>query len=309
MDTVIELTLHGDGYSGDNLQEILNTSFTKIKEVENDSTSYYPGQGNAYDLNSNNGGYFPVNPHLMKQLEYSIPFYALTNGEFNIGLFRTINLWKQQAEKDTLPSKSALLDSLGQHTPLDIQLDLEKQEVFLPPGLEIDLGGIAKGYSLDVVFDYFKTTNLKSGLINAGGNIMAYGSPEGKDAFTIGIQDPEDAALILGTIPLKHHMAIATSGSYNRYYKIGGVKYSHILSGTTGIPATRYKSVTVLTRTGIESDLLSTVLFLLTIEEGKQLLDDLGKNVEVLYVTKDNKLIKTEGFPITYEKNLPYSIE
>jgi thiamine biosynthesis lipoprotein len=114
---------------------------------------------------------------------------------------------------------------------------------------------------------------------------------------------------MIGTVKLKDNQVIATSGSYNRYYEFDGKKYSHILSGKTGYPTDLYKSVTVLTNKGIISDILSTALFLLSIEEGEKLISNLNYPVEVLYVTNDDKIIKSEGFEIEFSKDNQYKSE
>ncbi len=309
MNTTIEIKLYGKNLEKQKLEKIINNTFDVIKEVEDNSTSYNEYTGNAASLNKNRGSYYQVNQDLINQLSISIPFYDLTKGEFNISLFRTVNLWRDSVATNTLPSKEQALNSLGSSTPNDIFIDIFNSRIILPSDMEIDLGAVSKGYSLDEAVKFLKHSGIKKALINAGGNILALGSPDDRDYYTIAVQDPHNISRMIGTVKLKDSQVIATSGSYNRYYEINGKKFSHILSGTTGYPTDLYKSVTVLTNKGIISDILSTALFLLSIEDGERLISKLDYPVEVLYVTNDDKIIKTEGFEIEFSKDNQYKSE
>lgn len=309
MNTTFEIKLYGKYKDEKKLEKIINNTFDVIKKVEDNSTSYNEYTGNAASLNKNRGSYYQVNQDLIDQLYISIPFYDLTAGEFNISLFRSVNLWRASVETNTPPTREQALNSLGSSTPNDIFIDFFNSSIILPSDMEIDLGAVSKGYSLDEAVNFLKDSGIKKALINAGGNILALGNPNNRDNYTIAIQDPHNISKMIGTVSLKDNQVIATSGSYNRYYEINGKKYSHILSGITGYPSDLYKSVTVLTNKGIISDILSTALFLLSIEEGEKLISKLNYPVEVLYVTNDDKIIKTEGFEIEFSKNSQYKNE
>ncbi len=306
MNTTVEIKLFGKNIDKNKLDKTINKAFNVMKEVEDNSTSYFAYEGNAASLNAHRGEYYRVNQDLIDQLSISIPFYNLTAGEFNIGLFRTVNIWKNASEKNYLPTREETLNSIGKSTPNDIVIDKFNSRVLLPPDMEIDLGGVSKGYSLDKVISFLKNSSVDTALINAGGNIIALGKPVERDYFNIAVQDPEVINKIIGTVKLRDGQAIATSGSYNRYYDIYGKKYSHILSGITGYPTELYKSVTVITNKGIISDILSTSLFLLSIDDGRKLIDKLDYPVEVLYVLNDDTIVKSEGFKIEYSQDNIY---
>lgn len=305
MDTTFELTLYGKEDATD-LQKALDDSYTLLRSIDTNSTSYRESMGNPYAINHPGDGWRDANADVLKQLEISIPYWSKTKGEFNIAMGGAIDLWKTAEESQKLPEKQEIAQVLSVHTPEDILLDAGNGRIYLPKGLAIDLGAVTKGYAIGQVYELLSQRKLTGALINAGGNIMALGQPQGRDSFTIALQDPQDASNIIGTIPLKDHQAISTSGSYNRYYTIGDTRYSHILSGLTGHPPSYHKSVTVLTNEGIDSDILSTVLFLLPLDEGLRFLDALGLQAEALFITQDDQIITTEGFPITYAKNNPY---
>lgn len=309
MNTTIEIKLYGKNVDKKKLEKIIDNAFDVIKEVEDNSTSYYEYKGNAASLNKNRGSYYQVNQDIIDQLSISIPFYDLTSGEFNISLFRTVNLWRESVIANTLPTKEQTLNSIGSSTPNDIIIDVFNSRVKLPTDMEIDLGAVSKGYALDEALNFLRHSDIKKALINAGGNILALGSPDDRDYYNIGLQDPHNISRIIGTVRLSDNQVIATSGSYNRYYEFNGKKYSHILSGKTGYPTDLYKSVTVLTNKGIISDILSTALFLLSIEDGKKLISQLNYPVEALYITNDDKIIKSEGFKIEITQDSEYKYE
>ena len=306
MNTTIEIKLYGKNSDKQKLDIIIDKAFDVIKGVEDNSTSYYEYMGNTAALNNNRGSYYQVNQDLIDQLTMSIPFYDLTSGEFNISLYRTVNLWRESVVANTLPTKEQTLNSLGTSTPNDIIIDVFNSRVKLPDDMEIDLGAVSKGYALDEVLKFLKQSGIKKALINAGGNILALGSPIDRDYYNIGLQDPHNISRVIGTVKLKDTQVIATSGSYNRYYEFNGRKYSHILSGKTGYPTDMYKSVTVLTNKGIISDILSTSLFLLSIADGEKLISQLEYPVEFLYITNDDRIIKSEGFNIEFTQDGKY---
>lgn len=306
MNTTIEIKLYGKHKEKKNLEDILNKAFNLIKEVEDHSTSYTSYEGNTAFLNENRGSWQEVNRDVIEQLKTSITFYEMTSGEFNIGLFRSVNLWKSSDKADIIPSREMAKATLGKSTPLDIKVDEFNSRVLLPDDMELDLGAVTKGYSLDVASKYLRQAGVSKALLNAGGNIYAIGNPTDREYYNIAVQDPHNMSKSIGTVKLKDGQVIATSGSYNRYYDFAGVKYSHILSGNTGFPKDLYKSVTVITDKGIISDILSTSLFLLSIEDGRKLIEKLDHPVEVLYVTNDNKVYKTEDFKIEYSEENTY---
>lgn len=306
MNTTIEIKIYGKNPDKEKLEKIIDNTFDVIKEVEDNSTSYSEYKGNAASLNNNRGSFYQVNQDLIDQLSISIPFYDLTSGEFNISLFRTVNLWREYEIANNLPTKEQTLNSLGHSTPNDIIIDVFNSRVKLPDDMEIDLGAVSKGYALDEALKFLKHSGINKALINAGGNILALGKPVDRDYFNIGVQDPHNINRIIGTVKLRNTQVIATSGSYNRYYEFNEKKYSHILSGKTGYPTDLYKSVTVLTNKGIISDILSTSLFLLSIEDGAKLISQLDYPVEFLYITNDDKIIKSEGFEIEFTQDSEY---
>ncbi len=125
---------------------------------------------------------------------------------------------------------------------------------------QVDLGGIAKGYALDVGMRTLRRAGFSSVIIDAGGDIRLSGSHAGRP-WRIGIRDPRRPGEVIGALSLSGEYGIATSGDYERYFFFHGTRYHHILDPHTGKPARRYRSVTVIAPSAVEADAWSTALF------------------------------------------------
>ena len=143
----------------------------------------------------------------------------------------------------------------------------------LVPEMQLDLGGIAKGYAVDLAFRALRDRGEDDFLINLAGNMRAHGRPEtSRSGWRIGIRNPFAEGAWFGTLVLADGEGIATSGSYERFVVIDGVRHGHILDPRTGKPVAGMISVTVVATSGIEADALSTALFVLGPEAGLGLL-------------------------------------
>lgn len=132
-------------------------------------------------------------------------------------------------------------------------------------GMELDLGGIAKGAAVDLAFERLRAAGYRDFMVNLGGNIRVSGQPEpGRDEWRVAVRDPANPDRTIGEpITLHDGEAVATSGSYERFVEIGGVRYSHIIDPRTGRPAARSGSVSVVAPTAAEADAYSTAYFVL----------------------------------------------
>ena len=137
--------------------------------------------------------------------------------------------------------------------------------------------------------------NIKSAIVNLGGNVYVHGSKNGKD-FKVGIRDPfsQDANAYFGIYKTQDE-SIVTSGVYERYFIKNGVRYHHILSTSTGYPIdNELMSTTILTKNSMVADALSTTTFALGVDEGLKLIEN-TPGVEAIFVTKDKKVYMTSG--------------
>lgn len=196
-----------------------------------------------------------------------------------------------------LPEASSILDLLSYCQPQDIQLKPERQEVFLcQPGMRLDLGALAKGYTADLLLDFLKSQGARSVLLDFGGNVLVHGpAPQEREAWIVGLQKPfAPRGQHLGHILLKKG-AVATSGVYERQTQLKGQVYHHLLDPKTGFPlVTPVTSLTVLAPTGLETEIWTSQLMGLAPEAILTRLNQ-TPGLEGLVTTQDKKLLLTEG--------------
>lgn len=236
------------------------------------------------------------------------------------------NQMEQNQEAYTLPSMEELqgaLDKTGYEKLLfvnsDSQQQMEKEQVgvvrqgqnsemqvsdqqrlIMPTDMQIDLGAVGKGIALDYIHAYLQERPEVTGaVISVGGSVLTYGSKDGKSVdssnpWKVGIVNPLDTNRNIGYLMLKGQWCVSTSGDYERYVEVDGRRYHHIIDPSTGMPAdSGVRSVTILTKDGLESDALSTACFILGIEEGMQLAEEVG--AEVLFVDANGEITMSEG--------------
>jgi len=165
----------------------------------------------------------------------------------------------------------------------DIVLDKEDSSIyFLAEGIEIDLGGVAKGYAVDMAKEILTKAGIKNALINIGGNMFAMGSPSHRDNWRIGIRDPENNNEIVYRLDLKDK-AVATSGDYERP--------SHIIDPANGDSVASHSSVTIVSDSAEKADALSTAFFVMGPERTAEFIGSI-KDIEAFIVDSDGNLVK-----------------
>ena len=158
-----------------------------------------------------------------------------------------------------------------------------------------DLGAIAKGYAADIIVDYLKSNNVKSAIINLGGNIYTLGSKNNKEPFTVGIQDPTlPRGNSIGNIKTTNK-SVVTSGIYERYIQKENKIYHHILNPSSGYPfENELSSVTIISNKSIICDALSTSVFGLGLDKGLDLIESLD-NTDAILITKNKEIYLTSN--------------
>ncbi|MEW5945122.1 MAG: FAD:protein FMN transferase [bacterium] len=281
MGTIAEVTIYGEDEG--KTAEAMKKVFTVFDDVD-DSMSVYKKESELSLLNA--AAYespVRVSRGMMELIEKSIAFSRMTDGAFDVTVGPLMEIWGFISARKDLPGDEAVRSALEKVGCKKIVIDKENQTVgFTVPGMWIDLGGIAKGYAVDLAVDELRKEGIENALVNLGGNIYALGSPPGESAWKVGIRDPLKAGNVLKTLRLKNRAA-ATSGSYERFVRIGEKSYSHIMDPRTGLPAAGVLSVTVTADTAIETDALSTAFFVLGYARSKKLIGRLH-NTEAFFV-------------------------
>lgn len=210
-----------------------------------------------------------------------------------------LSLWHQAREEGRLPDGDALAHA-AEHTDFnDVELNEQENTVFFrDPELKLDLGAVAKGYAVERVAQTLSQT-MPHFLINAGGNVRCGEMPmDGRTAWSVSIQNPDTALTGQGdllTTVSAANCSLVTSGDYQRYFEVDGVRYHHIIDPETLYPAERYHSVSVVTPDSGMADFLSTYLFVSSPEDGLALVESL-KDTEALWVLSDGSIQRSSGF-------------
>lgn len=291
MGTVVTVTLYDSNDEG-----ILDKVFTKVKELE--STLSINENGTLVDKINESAGIEPVKVDydtytvIKKGLEYA----KLSNGLFDISVGPIVKLWNIGLPEAKVPTQEEIDSRIPLVGYSDVELNDEENTVFLKrQGMMIDLGGVAKGYTADVISDILTEEGVKSAIIDLGGNIFAHGLKVDGSTWRIGIQNPfSDRGDIIGTITVKNK-SIVTSGIYERYIEKDGIKYHHILSPKTGYPyENEIAGITIISDKSSDGDALSTSVFAMGVKEGMKFINT-QEGIDAIFVTKDNKIYITDG--------------
>lgn len=250
----------------------------------------YDGIVNLYTLNASAGqGAVTVSPELYDFLSYCLDTYEVSRHTVNIALGPVLSLWQEALYSDdpTLPEETALQEASRFCDPSGLILDKNQCSAeLLYPEMRLDAGALAKGYAAGQIELLLRQAGCRRALFSAGGNVVCIGSAPGLNGWNVGIQNPDTTSDIsLYTTWLVQDSSVVTSGDYERYFDLDGVRYHHIIDPATLQPGRRYHSVTVSCKDSAAADMLSTALFLLPEEEGRSLAAEYG--ARVLYIYND----------------------
>lgn len=267
-----------------------------------DGYNAYDGVKNLYYVNQN-AGKAPVEaePELMELLIWARDQQKQINTPVNIAMGAVLSVWHEYRTEGLALPPMEELENGALHTAMeDVILDSEKGTVyFADPALTLDLGAVAKGYTVEIIASRLLTEAMPSYIINAGGNVRCGAQPrDGRKCWGVGIQDPGDGKTSVSSenmdILYLKDTSVVTSGDYQRFYEVDGERYHHIIDPVTLMPSRYLRAVTVVTQDSGLADLLSTTLFLMPYEEGRALVDGL-ENVEAYWVLQDRTVEYTEG--------------
>ncbi len=207
-------------------------------------------------------GPVPVEPELLDFLAECLRWSRESDGAFDITVGPLMKAWGFLRDDGRVPGQDELRRVLEVVGYRHVLLDRAGGTVgFDRPGVELDLGGVGKGYAVDRVVELLRRRGVASALVNLGGSsVYGLGAPPGKNAWEVGIQDPTRSTRIALTVSLRDR-ALSVAGGYERFFEKDGVTYSHIMDPRTGRPVQGILSVAVLTPSATDGDALDDVLF------------------------------------------------
>ncbi|MCD7834586.1 MAG: FAD:protein FMN transferase [Lachnospiraceae bacterium] len=305
LDTVITITLYGDNDS-----TAMDGCFALLDQYEQMLSRTVEGS-DVWNINHSNGEPTEVSEETAWLIETALYYSELSDGAFDITITPLVELWDVQNKASLVTGDetaeeayaSGLIPSEEEIETALLHIDYtavscEGTTVTLSdPEAEIDLGGIAKGYIADCLEDYLLSQGIESALINLGGNVQTVGTKPDGSSWKIGIQKPFGGSSDIITVVECTGESVVTSGTYERYFEIDGTIYHHILDPNTGYPADNgLVSVTILADFSTVCDALSTTCFVLGLEDGMELIESID-SVEALFITEDEVMYRTSGFP------------
>jgi thiamine biosynthesis lipoprotein len=284
-------------------QKSIEAGFAELTKVD-DLMSDYKDDSEITKINRN--AYkapVKVSEPTFEVLQKGLEFSELSDGAFDITVGALVDLWRSEAEANSIPDEAELAAARSKVGYEKLVLDANEMSVrFTVDGLRLDLGGIAKGYAIDKAVEAMQKCGATGGMVDVGGDIRCFGTPpRGKKHWLIGLQDPDKPEDWIGaskpSLVLKlTDAAIATSGGYRRFALIEGRKYSHIIDSRSECAGDRMASVTIICKNAIDADALATTVSVMGAEKGLALIEKLP-DTEAILMTSQHKheLIKTTG--------------
>jgi len=279
----------------DRIDEAVN----EIRRIEDLLTTF--SEESETNLINRNAGIQPVkvSDEVYNLIDRSIRISSITQGSFDIS-YGSIDkrLWNFDKTMTSLPDRSVAKKMVRLINYKNIILDQTNKTVFLKEkGMRIGFGGIGKGYAAEMAKAIMKKNGVVSGIVNASGDLAAWGQQPNGDPWTIGIVHPDLAGQPFSYMSITDG-AVATSGNYEKFVIINGKKYSHTIDPKTGLPVTGIKSVTIISPNAEICDALATPVTILGIKNGISLIDQI-KNVECIIIDDENRLYKSKNIHIS----------
>ena len=283
-------------------------AFMEIARVERLLSIYRPKS----DLTRINAvrkkGMLSIDPELFEVLSKSIGYAEKSGGAFDPTAAALVRLWGfgPGEGRSTPPRKEEIVSLLDQVGFRHVRLASGRIER-MKEGIEINLGGIGKGYAIDRAIEKLRELGVTRAMISSGSTIYALEAPPDKEGWRVDIQHPRREEGRIGTVYLRNQ-AISTSGDYERYFIFEGRRFSHLIDPRTGYPVEGVASASVIAPTAMEADALSTAAFILGEKQGRSFLNRFPE-VEGLIVKeapgKKFSFHRTEGWePFSVDRSI-----
>jgi thiamine biosynthesis lipoprotein len=251
-------------------REAAAAALDEVDRLDRLMSHYRPGSLLSRVNREAASGPVAVPPELLDLLDVSLRWSRESDGAFDVTVGPLMKAWGFFQDEGRVPAEDELDRALEVVGHRHVLLDRDALTVrFARRGVELDLGGIGKGYALDRAVAVLRERGVGSALVNLGGSsVYGLGAPPGAAGWEIGIQDPLEPSRIALPVALRDR-ALSVSGGYGRSFEQDGVTYAHVLDPRTGRPVRDVLSVAVLSETGTAGDALDNVLFVLGPEAGR----------------------------------------
>ncbi len=278
------------------------------------------GDSEVSKLNAAGGG--AVSADVATLLQKALAIYRSTDGAFDVSIYPIMKLWGFTAVYDEsdpqtstrvkdIPSAAAIGQTLTRVGASKMRYDAKTRTLVLPAGMQIDFGGIAKGYTSQRLIDIMKKDGVTAAMVELGGNVQVYGRKPDGSPWRVGIANPKNREKMVGTLNLTQSCAVITSGGYERYITDRtGRRYHHIIDPKTGYPAeSGLASVTIICKDGTTADALSTALFVMGKDKAIAYWRAHPRKFDAILVDQNQRVYVTAGAAEAFQKTGGSSVQ
>jgi len=275
----------------------IDTAVTEISRIEK-LISSWDENSQTSEINKYAGKKpVQVDAELFNLIERAIGISRLTDGAFDISYASMDRIWKFDGSMTEMPSDEEIKSSVARVGYKNIELNKSDTTVFLKlEGMKIGFGAIGKGYAADRAKALLMAKGVESGIINASGDMNTWGKQPNGSEWKVAITNPLDKNKVFALLPITNG-AVVTSGNYEKYVNLNGVRYTHIIDPRTGYPSTGIISVTVFAPKAELADALATSVFVMGKDAGIDRINQLPQ-IECIIIDELGNITKSENIEI-----------
>lgn len=296
MDTVMELNI----YDNNDDEAILEEAENYINSLEKKFSRNIDTSDIAL-LNKN--GKADVSEETLAVIERALKISEESKGLFDITIAPLMDAWGFGGGVMHVPEEKEIEQALAK---VDYQkIDITDNQIKLAKGMEVDLGGIAKGYTSDKLIELFRERGVESAIVSLGGNVQTLGRKPDGSLWKVALEDPLGSDEYAAVVEVEEK-AVISAGGYERYFEEGGVRYHHILDPRNGHPAqSGLAMVTVIDDEGVRADGLATALYIMGLDRAIDFWQDRG-DFEAVFITDNGNIYITPGIKNNFSSKKPF---
>jgi len=272
-------------------QEAVSAVFVEVARIDNLMSTYIEDSEMSRINREAASGPVEVGDELFTLILRSLDISLLTRGAFDI----TYDSVGQHYDfrEGRRPDEDTILEELPRLNYRLVEINRDDSTIrFMQEGVRINLGGIAKGYTVERGVDVLREYGVAHARVTAGGDSRLLGDRRGQP-WMVGVQNPRDEDQVVVTLPLENE-AISTSGDYERFFEEDGERYHHIIEPSTGQPAGEVRSTTIIGPDAVLTDALSTAVFVMGVDQGLRLIATLP-DYEGIVIDAEGQMFYSDG--------------
>lgn len=268
-------------------EDAISKAFAEVKRIDDLFTTYNQ-ESPVWKINISSDTIIKIDDEIYNLLILCDSVTKISNGCFDVSLDNLTRAWGFYTDNPHLPAKTAIDSALLNSGWNNVRL-IGNNSIIKKKNIGFNFGAIAKGYAVDKAIELLKTFGVQSALVNAGGEIKVIGND-----WKVGIQHPRDERDIVAAVKLENN-SVATSGDYEQFFEVDGIRYHHILDPKSGYPARGLQSVTIINQSNTFADALATAVFVMGKDKGMELIETLD-DTEAMIIDEQGKIFYSSGF-------------